>query len=80
MTKDGAEAAPAKRGRDVTRTERQVAHLDRLEQANGKRIVVDLDAASREALEALIESGYGTSQAAVVRQALIDVAKRKKVA
>lgn len=80
MTKDGAEAVPAKRGRDVTRTERQVAHLGRLEQAKGKRIVVDLDAASREALEALVECGYGASQVAVVRQALIDVAKRKKVA
>lgn len=43
----------AKRGRDDTRTVRAATHLGRLAEAKGKRLVVDLDAAAREALEAL---------------------------
>ena len=56
---------------DVTRTARAKAHLDRLGDAKGKRLVVDLDAPGREALEVLLESGYGQSQKEVVIKALM---------
>lgn len=56
---------------DVTRTARAGAYLERLEEAKGKRLVVDLDAAGRRALEALLEAGYGDSQKAVVIKALM---------
>ncbi len=67
-----SDTGPPKRGRDVTRTARQEAHLERLEVAQGKRLVVDLDAGARQALENLLQAGYGTSQAAVVRRALVE--------
>lgn len=41
---------------DQTRTAQAVAHLERLQEAKGKRLVVDLDASGREALEKLLES------------------------
>lgn len=64
--KKPAETTPAaKRGRDVTRTERQGGYLERLEAAKGKRLVVDLDAAAREALEGLVGTAYGKTQAAL---------------
>ena len=66
----------AKRGRDVTRTKRQVAHLERLESASGKRLLVDLDAQGHEALKALLGSGYGATQKGVVIRALVDASKR----
>lgn len=61
-------------------TARATAHLDRLEEAKGKRLVVDLDAPAREALEALLTAGHGSTQREVVCQALVSMAKRKKVA
>lgn len=67
----------AKRGRDVTRSERQEGYLQRLEGAKGKRLVVDLDAPAREALEALVGTAYGKTQADVVRKALTQAAQRK---
>ena len=60
----------------MTRTQRQVAHLERLEDAKGKRLVVDLDQPAREALEALVGTPYGDTQAAVVRRALVDAANK----
>lgn len=69
----------AKRGRDVTRTVRAVAHLERLEEAKGKRVVADLDAPAVEALDALLGTGYGKSQVDVIRKALVEVfAKNSK--
>lgn len=68
----------AKRGRDVTRTERQEGYLERLEGAKGKRLVVDLDAPAREALEALRLAGYGATQAEVVRKALKQAEQRQR--
>lgn len=56
---------------DVTRTARAKAHLERLEVAKGKRLVVDLDAEGRQALELLLDAGYGTNQKTVVIKALI---------
>ena len=42
---------------DVTRTARAGAYLDRLEESQGKRLVVDLDATANNALEGLLEAG-----------------------
>ncbi|TXI24200.1 MAG: hypothetical protein E6Q67_02995 [Roseateles sp.] len=61
---------------DTTRTARAVAHLERLQEAKGKRLVVDLDAPGREALEALQQAGYGTSQKEVVIKALLHAASK----
>lgn len=55
-TKTPAKKA-ARRGRDVTRTVRAVAHLERLEEVKGKRVVADLDAPAVEALDGLLGSG-----------------------
>ncbi len=56
---------------DRTRTARAAAHLERLEEAKGKRLVVDLDAEGRRALEELLSAGYGETQKEVVVRALI---------
>lgn len=66
---------------DVTRTARAGAYLERLEEAKGKRMVVDLDEAGRRALEALLEAGYEASQKGVVIKALMaaDANLKKKV-
>lgn len=68
----------AKRGRDMTRTVRAVAHLERLQESRGKRLLVDLDASAREALEGLLEAGYGATQKEVVAKALTAAAARVK--
>ena len=56
---------------DVTRTARAGAYLERLEEAKGKRLVVDLSAPARMALERLLEGGYGDTQKDVVIKARI---------
>ncbi|POR07979.1 hypothetical protein [Diaphorobacter sp. LR2014-1] len=61
---------------DVTRTARAKAHLERLEKSNGKRLLVDLDAEGSDALAALLVSGYGPTNKAVVNRALIAASKR----
>jgi hypothetical protein len=63
---------------DTTRSARAVAHLERLQEAKGKRLVVDLDASGREALEALLEVGYGATQREVVVSALTAAAAKLK--
>lgn len=63
---------------DTTRTERAKAHLERLEKADGKRLLVDLDAEGHAALNALLAGGYGTTNKAVVNRALIAASKRIK--
>lgn len=60
---------------DVTRTARAGAYLERLTEAKGKRVVVDLAAPAREALDALIACGYETSQKAVISKALLAAAQ-----
>ncbi|MEJ6003851.1 hypothetical protein [Paucibacter soli] len=66
---------------DTTRTARAATHLERLREAKGKRLLVDLDAPGREALEILLKTGYGASQKEVVINALLDAASKvKKVA
>lgn len=63
---------------DVTRTARAGAYLERLEEAKGKRLVVDLNAPGRMALERLLEGGYGDSQKEVVIKALIAADQSRK--
>lgn len=65
---------------DTTRTERAKAHLERLEKADGKRLLVDLDADGHAALNALLADGYGPTNKAVVNRALITASKRIKKA
>lgn len=62
---------------DRTRTARAAAHLERLEEAKGKRVVVDLGKAEREALEGLLEAGYAANQSDVIRKALTQAASRQ---
>lgn len=59
---------------DRTRTARAAAHLERLEEAKGKRVVVDLGKAEREALEDLLEAGYAETQSDVIRKSLMQAA------
>lgn len=61
---------------DVTRTDRAKAHLVRLEESKGKRLVVDLDAEGLGALESLLAAGYAKTQKAVVVRALIAASSR----
>lgn len=64
---------------DVTRTARAKAHLERLEEAKGKRLVVDLDANACSALESLLEAGYAASQKGVVVKALLAASAKLKM-
>lgn len=61
---------------DVTRTARAKKHLERLEAAQGKRLLVDLDAISTEALVGLLSVGFGATQKEVVQKALQAQAKK----
>jgi len=65
---------------DTTRTVRAKAHLERLAEAKGKRVLVDLDAEGSAALSELLASGYGATNKAVVNRALIAASKRLKKA
>jgi len=72
--------APSKKPKPVgdrTRTARSTAHLERLGAAEGKRVVVDLDKADREALEGLLAAGYADTQSGVIRKAIQDAAARQ---
>ena len=60
----------------TTSTHRQVAHLKRLANSKGKRLTVDLDAESAQALKMLLQEGYANTQADVVRQSLLLAAKK----
>jgi len=62
---------------DVTRTARAGAYLERLGEAKGKRVVVDLDSIEREALEGLLAAGYAETQSAVIRKAILEASKQK---
>lgn len=62
---------------DLTRTARAGAYLERLDAAKGKRVVVDLDASEREALEGLLAAGYADTQSGVIRKAIQDASKQK---
>lgn len=61
---------------DKTSTKRQSAHLDRLAANKGQRTVIDLDGERIEQLQALIEAGYGSSKADVIRRAIHDAHTR----
>lgn len=68
----GVAAKKGKSPNPKSSTARQQGHLQRLQEAEGKRLVVDLDAQSRLALEELLAAGYANTQAAVVRLALLE--------
>jgi hypothetical protein len=62
--------------KDASRTKRALAHLERLQDAQGRRLLVDLDADANVALDALLEHGYGATNKAVVNRALIEARSR----
>lgn len=55
---------------DYTSTQRQNAHLERLAAQKGQRTVIDLDAERLARLQALIDAGFGSSKAEVIRRAI----------
>lgn len=65
-------------GSAQTATQRAKAHLDRLATSAGKRLVVDLGELEREALELLVERGYGNNQSDAVRRAILEAAERQE--
>lgn len=78
-TKKGAPAKPKSLAAAVplpyaTSTERGKAHLVRLTQTKGKRVVVDLNAAERVSLEQLVDTGYAANQSEAIRKAITEAA------
>lgn len=61
---------------DRTSTARARVHLERLKKANGKRLIVDLDSETNEALSELLAAEYGGTNREVVARAIIEAAKR----
>lgn len=62
---------------DRTRTARAAAHLERLVEAKGKRVVVDLGRTECDALEALLAAGFAKTQSDVIRRALSEAALQR---
>jgi len=62
---------------DVTRTERSARHRERLLEAQGRRVVVDMPAPAVQALEALLASGYAGTQKDVVCKAVQEIAAKR---
>ncbi len=62
---------------DLTRTERSARHRERLAAANGRRVVVDMPEPVTQALDSLLDSGYGSTQKEVVCNALLEIAQQK---
>lgn len=60
-------------------TKRQLAHLDRLAKAKGRRLPVDLDAEADRNLAYLLQEKYGPTQRAVVCKALAEAADRLRL-
>lgn len=63
---------------DATRasnTARAKAHLERLAESRGKRVVVDLNADERASLERLVATGYAENQSAAIRLAITSAAQ-----
>lgn len=56
---------------DVTRSARAGIYLERLKEAKGKRVVIDLAQPAVQALEKLLASGYAESQKEAVTKALL---------
>lgn len=59
-----------KKTRRTASTQRQKSYLQRLAEGKGRRVLLDLDGANAAMLDELIASGYGVSQADVLRRAL----------
>lgn len=60
----------------ATDTQRQKAYLTNLKSGHGKRVVVDLPAEQCAQLLDLLRSGYGKTQAEIVRRALAEAYAR----
>ncbi len=69
--------APKKNPYDKTSTKRQGAHLERLEDAKGKRLPVDLTGEHLAKIDALVGAGYGKSKVGVIRRAIDDAFTKK---
>lgn len=63
---------------DLTRTARAKTHLQRLEDAGGKRVVTDFNAEGHTALQQLLAAGYGDTQKEAVIRAVLEAAGRIK--
>lgn len=61
---------------DRTVSARAANHLIRLKKAQGKRVMVDFDAASLAALQSLIAKGYSKTQRGAVLRAVIEASNR----
>lgn len=59
-----------KKRSDTTSAKRQTEHLRRLKDVHGRRLPVDLDAERNKKLQKLVEAGYGSSMADVIRRAI----------
>lgn len=58
---------------DATRSERARTYLQRLEESGGKRLLVDLDQQTHEALKDLMNLGYGGTNKDIVSRALNEI-------
>ncbi|HIH2751724.1 TPA: hypothetical protein ACYLN4_007574 [Burkholderia lata] len=61
---------------DHTRTERSRSHHDRIVDAGGKRVSVDMDVDRLEKLARLMEHNYGETKADVIRRAVDEACDR----
>ncbi len=61
---------------DKTSSKRAASHLERLAEAGGKRLPIDLGAEHLAKLEELKTAGYGSSAANVIRKAIEDAHAR----
>ena len=60
---------------DVTRTARAKSLVQRLQDAGGKRAVIDFDVDGVQDLQKLLAAGYGSTQREVVLKAVKEAAK-----
>lgn len=61
---------------DVTRTARAKSLVQRLQEAGGKRAVIDFDADGVQDLQKLLSAGYASTQREAVLKAVKEAAKK----
>ena len=61
---------------DHTRTERSRSHHDRVVDAGGKRVSVDMDADRLKKIKRLLDHNYGETKADVIRRAIDEASDR----
>jgi hypothetical protein len=64
--------------KDKTSKARQERFVENIRKSNGRRLSGWLGQPEAEAIDYLIEAGYETNTSAVVRKAVVEVAKRQK--